>query len=217
MADYDVALSFSGEDRPVARRIAESLKNRGIQVLYDEYAQSELWGSDLYEHLQQIYEHSRLCIVLLSESYIGSQWKTVELRNLLAHSQSQDSFAILPVVLGNVDIRLPSNIAYFKWRDRDVAHLAALVEKQLRSLPIPARKVERESYHVIMREEGWSVKRGGASRAASVHKTREEAIAAARRTASKHRPSELVIHRKDGSIASKETIQADPRNADSAS
>ena len=33
---YDVALSFAGEDRSIAREIAESLKKENISVFFDE-------------------------------------------------------------------------------------------------------------------------------------------------------------------------------------
>lgn len=212
---YDVAISFSNEDRPIARQIAESLSKRRVRVFFDEYAQSELWGRNLYEYLTKIYEASRLCIVIVSESYTRSQWASTELRNLVAHSRLPDSFAILPITVGPVRTGLLGNLLSIDWEKTDADELAALVEKRLQSLPQPSKTKERENYHVIMRESGWSVKRAGASRATSVHETQEEAIAAARRIAGKHRPSELVIHRMDGTIASREVIKSEESHDDS--
>ena len=212
---YDVAISFSGEDRPIARQIAESLRNRGIHVFFDEYAQSELWGRNLYEHLTKIYEESRLCVVIVSESYTHSLWASSELRNLVAHSRLRDSFTILPIIVGSIHTSLLSNLASIDWSKTDADEVAALVVERLQSLPQPSRMPEPETYHVIIRESGWSVKRAGASRATSVHKTQKEAVAAARRIASKHQPSELVIHRKDGTIESREVIQLEESHADS--
>jgi hypothetical protein len=212
---YDVAISFSGEDRAIARQIAESLRKRGVRVFFGEYAQSELWGRNLYEYLTKIYEESRLCIVIVSESYTNSEWASSELRNLIAHSRSRDSFTILPITVGGARTGLLSNVTSIDWSATDADAVAALVVERLRSLPQPSKSREPENYHVIMRESGWSVKRAGASRATSIHKTQEEAIAAARRIASKHRPSELVIHRKDGTIASREIIKSEESHADS--
>lgn len=212
---YDVAISFSGEDRPIARQIAEALRKRGVHVFFDEYAQSELWGRNLYEYLTKIYEESRLCIVIVSESYAHSQWASSELRNLVAHSQLRDSFTILPITIGPVRTGLLGSIASLDWSGTTADGVAALVAERLQSLPQPSKTRKPENYHVIMRESGWSVKRAGASRATSVHKTQEEAIAAGRRMARKHRPSELVIHRKDGTIASREVIKSEESHADS--
>jgi hypothetical protein len=51
---YDVALSFAGEDRQIAARLAKLLKGRDISVFYDKYEQANLWGKDLYEHLADV-------------------------------------------------------------------------------------------------------------------------------------------------------------------
>ena len=88
---YDVALSFAGADRPMARAIAESLNKEKISVFFDEYASAELWGKDLYQHLLKVYEDTSLCIVIISKSYNESNWAHNELRNLLAHSINRPS------------------------------------------------------------------------------------------------------------------------------
>jgi hypothetical protein len=51
---FDVALSFAGEDRNLAEKLAELLRAHGIQVFYDRYEQATLWGKDLYEHLADV-------------------------------------------------------------------------------------------------------------------------------------------------------------------
>lgn len=212
---YDVAISYSNEDKHIARQITEALNNKGLRVFFGEYGGSELWGRNLYQYLTKIYEESRLCIVIISESYTKSPWTSSEFRNLLAHSQLRESFTIIPITVGELPTGILSNISYVDWRTTDADHIAALVKKRLQSLPPPLKTREPANYHVIMRESGWSVKKGGASRATSVHKTQDEAIAAARRLARKHRPSELVIHRKDGTIKSREIMKSEERNADS--
>jgi Uncharacterized protein conserved in bacteria (DUF2188)/TIR domain len=206
---FDVALSYAGVDRPIARRITDALLKKGLRVFFDEYAESELWGRNLYDHLQRIYEDSRLCIVILSENYRDSQWATSEFRNLMAHSRLRDSFTILPVVVGKAPSGILSTLAYLDWEKAGPNEIADAVEKRLESLPPPTEKTERQNYHVIKRDSGWSVKRSGASRATSIHKTQEEAIAAAREIATRHRPSELIIHRQDGTILTKEAIESE--------
>lgn len=206
---YDVALSFAGEDRPIARNITDSLLKRGLRVFYDEYAGAELWGKNLYERLQRIYEDSRLCIIILSQHYRESQWAALELRNLMAHSRLRDSFTILPVVVNQPPTGLLSTLAYLDWSDSNAEKVADAVQQRLESLAKPAKSPERENYHVIRRESGWSVKRSGATRATSIHKTREEAITAARKIAIRHSPSELIVHREDGTIKTKERIESD--------
>ena len=54
---YDVAISFSGEQREQAEAIAARLRAAGLKVFYDEYEKATLWGKDLYEHLATIYQN----------------------------------------------------------------------------------------------------------------------------------------------------------------
>ena len=49
--EYDVALSYAGEDRAPAATLANILKSRGAKVFYDQYEKPILWGKDLYIHL----------------------------------------------------------------------------------------------------------------------------------------------------------------------
>ncbi|HAU0840598.1 TPA: DUF2188 domain-containing protein [Legionella pneumophila] len=65
--------------------------------------------------------------------------------------------------------------------------------------------------HVVPHEDGWANKKGGSTRASSVHATKREAEAAAREQ-SKKEGSELVIHGKDGVIQRKDSHGHDPRN-----
>ncbi|HEX5725812.1 MAG TPA: phasin family protein [Longimicrobiaceae bacterium] len=61
--------------------------------------------------------------------------------------------------------------------------------------------VERAAFAVVLRgDEGWAVERAGAERAVSLHATKEEALERARSLAGEHRPSTLVVHRRDGTV-----------------
>ena len=57
---------------------------------------------------------------------------------------------------------------------------------------------------------GWDNKKGGAKRATSHHKTKAEAVSAAREHSRRDR-SELKIHNKDGKIAESDSHGNDPR------
>ncbi len=51
--------------------------------------------------------------------------------------------------------------------------------------------------HVVPSDDGWTVKREGTKRAYAVRESQEEALAVAKEVKSS---SEVVIHRKDGSV-----------------
>jgi len=52
--------------------------------------------------------------------------------------------------------------------------------------------------HVVKRESGWAVKKEGAKRATKVYQTKEEAVKGAQKD--RDSGSDVVIHKKDGSI-----------------
>ena len=52
--------------------------------------------------------------------------------------------------------------------------------------------------HVVKRESGWAVKKEGAQRATKVYTTKEQAVKGAEK--SRKAGSDVVIHKKDGSI-----------------
>ena len=45
--EYDVALSFAGEDREYVEAVASALQQAGVKVFYDQYEEVELWGKNL--------------------------------------------------------------------------------------------------------------------------------------------------------------------------
>ena len=68
----------------------------------------------------------------------------------------------------------------------------------------------KKSTHVVPDPNGgWSVKRGGATRASKRFSTQRDAITYARNI-SKNEGAEFVIHRRDGTIRSWESYGRDP-------
>jgi hypothetical protein len=69
--EFDIALSFAGEDRALVEEIANQLKAARVRVFYDNFHKASLWGKDLYQHLQAIYrDKAKYCIVFVSKSYL---------------------------------------------------------------------------------------------------------------------------------------------------
>lgn len=79
---YDVALSFAGEDRPYVSLVAAALKRAHVEVFYDEYELVTLWGKDLYAHLTRVYSSAASYTVLfISKYYAGKVWPDLERRS----------------------------------------------------------------------------------------------------------------------------------------
>lgn len=130
---YDIALTFAGEDRATAVRIAELLQERGISVFYDEFEKADLWGKDLYEYLADIYTNqARYCIMLISSHYAKKLWTTHERKSAQARAFRERSEYILPVKLDDTIIPAVSEtIGYIDLRETPVEELIDIVFRKL--------------------------------------------------------------------------------------
>ena len=102
---YDIALSFAGEDREFVDEVALSLKEHGVSVFYDEFEKVNLWGKDLYNHLDWVYRlASRYCVVFISEHYARKMWSNHERSSAQARAIKENSEYVLPVKFDETDI-----------------------------------------------------------------------------------------------------------------
>ena len=62
--EFDVALSFAGEQRDYVRAVASELTKNGIRVFFDEDNEIALWGKNLAEELQRIYMTASNVVVM---------------------------------------------------------------------------------------------------------------------------------------------------------
>ena len=68
--EFDIALSFAGEDREYVDQVAHILKGKGISLFYDKFEEANLWGKNLYDYLSDIYQNKALyTIMFISENY----------------------------------------------------------------------------------------------------------------------------------------------------
>ena len=150
--EYDVCLSFAGEDRPYVKETADHLKNRGIRVFYDEYERVELWGKDLYSHLADVYQNAaRYCVLFASKNYADKLWTNHERKNAQARAFSENREYILPVRFDDTELPgLPKTIGHINLRNTKPLELAELIEQKIGLRqhinffpPLPDRLYER--------------------------------------------------------------------------
>jgi len=91
-----------------------------------------------------------------------------------------------------------------------VEELTARLEGQIQKAEKKAA-VKRVVVHVVTADEGWKVEREGTTAPLSTHSTKDEALDAARTVAQKSTPSQVVVHRMDGTIQTNYTY--DPADA----
>ena len=135
MFEYDVAISFAGEQRKEAEAIADCLKKNEVRVFYDRYEQADLWGKDLYEHLSDIYQKkARYCLMLASAAYAAKVWPTHERKNAQARALSQRTEYILPVRFDETEIPgLPNTLGFLRFADYGVQGVCAHLLHKLKS------------------------------------------------------------------------------------
>ncbi|MEV7691111.1 toll/interleukin-1 receptor domain-containing protein [Streptomyces bungoensis] len=131
--DYDVCLSFAGEQRDYVERVAASLKNAGIRVFYDDYEKVALWGKDLYEHLDYIYGKSaEYCILFASEEYAKKVWTNHERRSAQARALTAHAEYVLPVRFDDTEIPgIRTTIGYLNAQSIEPVRLAEMIAEKL--------------------------------------------------------------------------------------
>ena len=130
---YDVSLSFAGEDRAYVRRVADTLRERGLKVFYDEYEKAELWGKDLYAHLDDVYQNAaRYCVLFVSKHYAKKLWSNHERESAQARAFRENKEYILPARFDDTAIPgLRDTVGYIDLKSVKPADLADLIIKKV--------------------------------------------------------------------------------------
>lgn len=103
--EYDVALSFAGEDREYVERVAIFLREKQIKVFYDKFEEASLWGKNLYTHLSNVYQHkAKYTVIFISKSYSEKLWTNHERENAQARAFTENKEYILPARFDNTEI-----------------------------------------------------------------------------------------------------------------
>ena len=98
--DYDVAVTFAGEDREFVEEVVRDIASAGYKVFYDQDEQVTLWGEELTEFFPKIYEErSRYAVMFVSRHYAAKAWTRLERRSVLVRALNQPTPYLLPVRL----------------------------------------------------------------------------------------------------------------------
>ncbi len=119
---YDVILSFAGEDREYARKLAFRIGEAGYSFFYDEDESADLWGKNLQEHFAKVYkDDARFCVMFVSEHYARKPWPRHERQSAQARTLQESQEYILPVRLDDTEVPgLLPTIAHLDVQGMDV-------------------------------------------------------------------------------------------------
>jgi hypothetical protein len=164
--EFDVAVSFAGENRDYVSEVVEAIKDE-VKVFYDEDYEVEAWGEDGIEYFTNVYmNRARYVLMFVSRPYDEKMWTKIERRSALARAAAQRSAYILPIQLDDtqLDGLLPSVIYLDSRRlgiDGVIRAIKSKVSASMPTLPASALldgKVPRtqEAIEALMTERvGW--------------------------------------------------------------
>ena len=131
--NHDIALSFAGEDRSIAVKIARSLKSKGIDVFFDKFYQSDLWGKNLSDYFKEEYgKKARYVVPLISKNYVVRDWANFEFSIARDEAKSRKSEFILPLMLDDTKVfGLPPTIGFIDLRREGISTAVKLLIEKL--------------------------------------------------------------------------------------
>ncbi|MDR1387940.1 MAG: TIR domain-containing protein [Propionibacteriaceae bacterium] len=133
--DFDIAVTFAGEDRAFVDEVVVLVKEAGLTVFYDEDAKIEMWGQDLTEYFPDVYEHrARFAVMFVSAHYAAKPWTRLERRNVLARAMQSPTPYLLPVRLDSTELAgVRITVAYLDAQVEGASGIAAAIMAKLGS------------------------------------------------------------------------------------
>jgi hypothetical protein len=132
--EYDVTLSFAGEDRDYVKKVAQVLSENGVKVFYDEFEEVDLWGKDLGIHFDFVYRKSaRYCIPFISKHYKAKVWTNYEIRTAIARAIQSNEEYILPSRFDDTEIEgIRPTLGFIELTKYSPEQFASLIIKKLK-------------------------------------------------------------------------------------
>jgi hypothetical protein len=121
---YDVALSFAGENRTFAERIARACQQADIRVFYDADCRAYLWGKNEKAFEEAYSTGSQFVIPIISEHYPDNYFCRHEFAFARREAKKRDEEFLLPVRLDDtLLLGLPEGVIYKDLRRESIGRL----------------------------------------------------------------------------------------------
>lgn len=131
--EFEIALSFAGEDREYVKEVAEILRTKGIEFFYDEFEEATMWGKNLYDYLTDVYRNKAYyTIIFISENYAKKQWTNHERQVAQSRAFQENNEYILPARFDDTEIpgMLPT-IGYISLVEKTPLEFAEIIITKL--------------------------------------------------------------------------------------
>lgn len=131
--EYDVAISYAGEDKRRAGRLARELEAGGARVFIDRKRKASLWGKDKSEFERVYSTATRFVIPLISENYVGKEFCQFEFEVAKQEEKKRSGEFILPVRLDDARQEgLTADTYYLDYREETSGSIARTFAEKLR-------------------------------------------------------------------------------------
>jgi len=131
--EYDVVLSYAGEDRAHAEALASRLQQLRYRVFYDQDHIAELWGRNLRQDLHEIYSRkARFCVIFASRHYLEKPWTQAELEAVQEREmEDREPGYLLPVDLDGSRLPGISRVRAYVSIQKGIDGIAGLLDQKL--------------------------------------------------------------------------------------
>jgi hypothetical protein len=131
--EYDIALSFAGEDRAVAEEFAELLRAKDIKFLLDEFQPAEEDSNKFDTHLAELYRtKARYCVMLVSQHYPLKTWTETQRVSMQQRVLRDADEYILPIQLDDFEMPgIRETKGYMDLRQHSMESIVSLLEQKL--------------------------------------------------------------------------------------
>lgn len=133
--EFDVALSFAGTERELAEQLANSVRNAGFNVFYDNFYAEQLWGKELPVYFDEIYrKKARFCLIFMSPEYAERIWTNHERRSAQARAlKEKGQDYILPIMVEQVELPgMPPTVGYLSIKQYSIEQIAQILISKLK-------------------------------------------------------------------------------------
>jgi len=134
--NFDIALSYAGEDGEYVSEFANHLKKLDVSLFYDKFEMSDILGNNLFTYLSDIYsKKARYTIMFISEHYRSKRWTNHEREVAQTRAFKENGVYIIPARFDNTEIPgLLDNIAYIDLNKYKPLEFANIILEKLKNL-----------------------------------------------------------------------------------
>jgi hypothetical protein len=103
--DYDLAVSFAGEQRAYVEQVVRACQQSGMRVFYDTDMSNEWWGKNFIREQRKVYSsRTRFFVPFISTEYLAKPIPGDEFSAAMMTAVKQGDSYVLPVLMGDVAV-----------------------------------------------------------------------------------------------------------------